>query len=123
MGTHPIFESDFDCLTDITMTKELDPSYFELIAKVVHAARKYWHNLEPGSCSMSSIQSTIAENWRFSLFDVASPIIFAGIFLAVRKLIAISIFRYLNKWQFTSEDLRKLPESVFLVLMYSTFWI
>merc|ERR1711892_1448770 len=31
MGTHPIFESDFDCLTDFGMTSELACTYAALI--------------------------------------------------------------------------------------------
>lgn len=100
-----------------------DPSYVELVTNIANAATEYWNNLEPDSCSLASIRTSLAENMHFSSSDVAFPLIFAGLIFSVRKLITIFILHCSKNWQFKATDQKKLPESIFLVLMYSTFWI
>merc|ERR1712037_82163 len=38
MGTHPIFESDFDCLTDCSNLKKWLPSLKKLLSKIEQAS-------------------------------------------------------------------------------------
>lgn len=100
------------------MQYEKDPSYFDLVMNIYTAGANYWNRLEPDSCSMQSIRSSIATNWHFSTYDVAFPLVFAVLIFSVRKLITLVITHLIKDSQFKADDQKKLPESIFLVLMY-----
>jgi len=105
------------------MPDDKDPSYLELIENIATAGIAYWNRLEADNFSLQSIQKSIATNWHFSTYDVVFPLVFAVLIFAVRKLITIVISHFSKNSQFKPDDQKKLPESIFLVLMYSTFWI
>jgi len=62
MGTHPIFESDFDCLTEKSNSKEMRPFFF-LPLTYIFAAKKdqFTPKCNHGQFRLSSLDSPIAE--------------------------------------------------------------
>ena len=67
---------------------------------------------------------SITTNWHFKLSDMIAPLIIAIVIFALRKVIELALLKLTAGLKFKNEsERRKLPESVFLVLMYGSFWL
>ena len=68
--------------------------------------------------------ASITTNWHFKLSDMIAPVIIAIVIFALRKVIEMVTIKLTQNLLFKNEaERRKLPESVFLVLAYGSFWL
>ena len=127
------------------MTDVDDPSYYEFITKSTESLTTYIAELDVDrnlvlilfnlikfefcddqktSLTAESMYESVTTNWHFKLSDMIAPIIIAIVIFALRKVIELVLLKLTENLQFKNEAERhKLPESVFFVLMYGSFWL
>ena len=67
---------------------------------------------------------SITSNWHFKVGDMIAPLILAVCIFALRRIIELVVTSMTRSLKFKDPTAhRKLPESVFLVLTYGSFWL
>ena len=76
------------------------------------------------SLTLESMYNSVTQNWHFKLSDTISPILLAiGIF-ALKKVIELTTNKFTKGLKFQTEaERKKLPDSIFCVLVYGGLWL
>merc|ERR1712012_765118 len=102
MGTHPIFESDFDCLTDqatgMSIRQRKAPSN-DLAGDIKSAADDQTSGQESQNDSKNSLQSpdvSVIKNE--SMFQIALEMLFPFILAGIGMVLAGLLFDHVQHW-------------------------
>jgi len=104
------------------MEYDRDPSYVQLVTDIAEKFSEYSASLTADDLTISSITKTVLIHWNFSTADVIFPLIAALLIFALKQIIQV-ILNAIDLTNFKPVDAKKLPESVFQLIIYSGLWI
>ena len=114
------------------MEYDRDPSYVQLVTDIAEKFTEYSASLtvsttliystrssdfQADDLTISSITKTVLIHWNFSTADVIFPLIAALLIFAFKQIIQV-ILNAIDLTNFKPVDAKKLPESVFQLIIY-----